>query len=582
MKRLIYLLSIFIAFGCGTNETLPSELKPTVFESSEGKQTSTYFETIAYYHYLDSVTSKLELHEIGASDSPEPLHLMVWSADGKTTLDDVKNRGDKPLIFINNGIHPGEPDGIDASQLLLKRLILDTAFARENENVILAIVPIYNVGGAINRNSTTRVNQNGPESYGFRGNAHNYDLNRDFIKMDSKNAWSFLTVFAKLKPNLFIDTHVSNGADYPYNITLLSNHKNKFRSGLESFLQDQFKPTLYASMADKGEKMVPYINVHKGDPRNGLFEFVDHPRYSNGIAALHHCPAYTIETHMLKSHKVRTDATYKLLETFVITTNTLRKSLLEEIKNEENWYKTQENIPISFFISDEADSLFFEGYTYESKFNPEFDNEWMEYNHAKPYAEYIPYYNSYEPGNEVKAPKSYVVQGGYHQVIDRLRVNGIKGDFIERDTVITAEISHVASYETYTSPFEGHYFHYATSTESKTTNIQLRKGDFWINTDGNNLRFLVEVLEAEAPDSYFNWGFFDVILQKKEGFSEYVWQKEAAQMLKNDAELKAEFDAKKAEDIDFATDFQAQLTWLYELSDHYEAAYKRLPIFKVY
>lgn len=582
MNRVLYLLPLLLAFGCQTNDKAPSELKPTVFEASEGKQTSTYFETIAYYQYLDSNSTHLELHDIGATDSPEPLHLMIWSADGKTTLEDVKNRGDKQLIFINNGIHPGEPDGIDACQLLLKRLILDTAYARENENVILAIIPIYNVGGSINRNSTTRVNQNGPEAYGFRGNAHNYDLNRDFIKMDSKNAWSFLNAFTLLKPNLFIDTHVSNGADYPYNITLLSNHKNKFRSSLETFLQEQFKPALYASMADKGEKMVPYINVHGSDPRNGLFEFLDHPRYSNGIAALHNCPAYTIETHMLKSHKVRTEATYKLLETFVATTKTLGKSLVKEIKNEENWYKTQENIPISFFISDEADSLFFEGYSYESKFSPEFGTDWMEYNHAETYAENIPYYNNYEPGLEVKKSKSYVVQGGFHQVIDRLRMNGIKGEYLKSDTIVSAEISHVKSFETYTSPFEGHYLHYATTTEKQTKNIQLRKGDFWINTEVNNVRFLAEVLEAEAPDSYFNWGFFDIILQQKEGFSGYVWQTEAAQMLKSDTALMAKFEAKKAEDIDFATNYQAQLSWLYELSDHFEPAYKRLPIFKVY
>jgi hypothetical protein len=31
----------------------------------------------------------------------------------------------------------------------------------------------------LNRNSTSRTNQNGPEEYGFRGNARNFDLNRD-------------------------------------------------------------------------------------------------------------------------------------------------------------------------------------------------------------------------------------------------------------------------------------------------------------------------------------------------------------------------------------------------------------------
>ena len=69
---------------------------------------------------------------------------------------------------------------------------------------------------ALNRNSTTRTNQNGPESYGFRGNARNYDLNRDFIKSDTKNAKTFAQIFHLVQPDVFIDNHVSNGADYQY------------------------------------------------------------------------------------------------------------------------------------------------------------------------------------------------------------------------------------------------------------------------------------------------------------------------------------------------------------------------------
>lgn len=81
------------------------------------------------------------------------------------------------------------------------------------KNTVIVTIPIYNVGGSLNRNSTTRTNQNGPKDYGFRGNARNYDLNRDFIKCDTKNARTFAEIFHLVKPNVFINNHVSNGAD---------------------------------------------------------------------------------------------------------------------------------------------------------------------------------------------------------------------------------------------------------------------------------------------------------------------------------------------------------------------------------
>jgi hypothetical protein len=553
-----------------------------VYETSSGTKTSTYYESIEYYQYLDSVSQQCELHRIGETDSKEPLHLMVWSYDGQTSLESITQRGKKNLVFINNGIHPGEPDGIDASQLLLKRLLSDKKYAEENRNTVLAIIPIYNVGGAINRNSTTRVNQNGPESYGFRGNAHNYDLNRDFVKMDSKNAWALTKTFADIDPDIFIDTHVSNGADYPYNITLLANHHNKFRSGLEFFLHKKFTPSLYKTMANMGEKMVPYVNVHGTDPKSGITEFLDHPRYSNGFAAMYSCPSYTIETHMLKSHKVRTEATYKLLETFLGQVQGWGRELKSYRQEEKAWFETTDSIPTVFSLSETIDSIRFNGYAYESNFDSTFHQNLMQYNRNKPYTEFIPHHNQYNISRQVPKPKTYFIQGGYHQVIDRLINNGIRGEFAKQDSVMMVTVQKIVAFETITTPFEGHYMHYNTVVHSQNEKVQIRKGDFMVTTKGNNARLLAEYLDPIAPDSYFNWGFFDSILQQKEGYSTYVWQNEAANMLETDDILKAEFEEKIRNEKEFDNNLQAQLYWLYQQSSHFEKAYKRLPVFIEY
>ena len=164
-----------------------------------------------------------------------PLHIVVLNPDKE--FDFIKIRKNKRIIFINNGIHPGESDGIDATMMLFRDLA--NGSIEPPKNTVLVTIPIYNIGGSITRNSTTRANQNGPLEYGFRGNARNYDLNRDFIKCDTKNAKTFTKTFHLIKPDVFIDNHVSNGADYQYTLTHLFTQHNKLGGSLGEYLQNK-------------------------------------------------------------------------------------------------------------------------------------------------------------------------------------------------------------------------------------------------------------------------------------------------------------------------------------------------------
>src|SRR5690606_21267390 len=129
-----------------------------------------------------------------------------------------------PVILINNGIHPGEPDGIDATMMLMRDLATGKISAK---NLKIVAIEAYNISGMLRRGSYSRANQNGPEEYGFRGNARNYDLNRDFVKNDTKNSEAFQQIFQFFKPIYFIDNHVSNGADYQYLFTYISTNKER-------------------------------------------------------------------------------------------------------------------------------------------------------------------------------------------------------------------------------------------------------------------------------------------------------------------------------------------------------------------
>ncbi|MCT8341166.1 M14 family metallopeptidase [Flavobacteriaceae bacterium TK19130] len=579
-----YLLSalaatIALIASCSEKRTKTNYDFTTVFEHSEGLETATYKEVITYYDKLSEAYTDIAMYELSQTDSGKPLHLVTFNPD-RSFESEFANDENKVVMLINNGIHPGESDGIDASMMLMRDLAEGTL--KTPENVIIAVIPVYNIGGALNRNSGTRTNQNGPKAYGFRGNARNYDLNRDFIKMDSKNARSFARVFHNVSPDVFIDTHVSNGADYQYVLTHLFTQHNKLGGPLGDYLHKNLMPQLEDSLQQRDWDITPYVNVFNRTPESGFQQFMDSPRYSTGYTTLFNTLGMMVETHMLKPYKERVEGTYALLQSMIEIVDRDAEVILELRKNSNSLYSAGNTYPIQWQVdSTRADTLDFRGYEGVTKKSDVTGANRLQYDRNQPFTKKIPYNNYFEPKKSITIPEAYVVPKGYWNVIDRLRINKIKMRSIPKDTTVTATIYRIEDYETVDRPYEGHYLHYNSEVSASTTEVKVNAGDYWIDTQQPGVRFLLETLEPEAPDSYFNWNYFDAILQQKEGFSPYVWEEKALELLNNDADLKARFEEKKKQDPTFAQNWYAQLDWLHKQSDHYETSHLRYPIVRV-
>ncbi|MDR9373789.1 MAG: hypothetical protein RI565_02890, partial [Schleiferiaceae bacterium] len=237
--------------------------------------TPTYQKLIAQYQDLAAAHPEAQLRQVGPTDAGRPLSLFVMGGaplSGEPRLETLAR--DKTVLLINNGIHPGEPCGINAAlqyaQQWLKRGL--------PPDLLVAIIPVYNVGGALNRGPYSRANQRGPAAHGFRGNARNLDLNRDFIKADARNTLSFYRLFHALEPHLFVDTHTSNGADYRYTMTLISTQADKLMPAQRQLLYQKLRPALYQDMENRGWPMIPYVNVFGRTPQKGYAAFLETPR----------------------------------------------------------------------------------------------------------------------------------------------------------------------------------------------------------------------------------------------------------------------------------------------------------------
>jgi len=545
-------------------------------------ETVTWQEAIEMYRWLDEQYEDARLLEVGWTDAGRPLHLFVIDRGRHFSPEQIRESG-KNILFINNGIHPGEPCGVDASLKLASELLSGKdSCARYLDHCVVAIVPIFNVGGALNRGSFHRANQNGPVEHGFRGNARNLDLNRDFIKLDSKNTQSLVPLLRTWDPDIFIDTHTSNGSDYPYTITLINSHTQRHEPSQARFLDSTLLPFLFEGMDRSPFLMSPYVWSFKRTPEQGIISFMDYPRYTSGYASLFNTLAFTVETHMFKSFEDR------VLSTWYFLRETLRFSGLyaSEIAGVKSkaWQEKmmRQDFTLQWALdTSRSDAINFSGYTVKQRKSKVTGQQNYYFDRSDPWEKEIPYYKYFKPVITTTVPDYYTLPSAWSEVVDRLQLNGVKMEQLISDSTVEADIYYIEEYKTVEKPYNGHYRHYDVETRVVTEKVKLLAGDWIIPTRQLAIEYLVQTLEPRGYDSFFSWNFFDEVLFRNEYFSPYIFEETAEDLLKNDLQLKREFKEKQREESKFAANGYQQLRFIYERSPWSESTYMRYPVYRL-
>lgn len=560
---------------CLLSLRLKAIAQKTPFELSGKKETTTYTEAIPYYENLAKTYPEAKLFTYGHTDFGKPLHLLVLSRDRVFDPAQIRKQN-KRIFLINNGIHPGEPEGIDASMMLARDLLKAGKLPKD---VVICIIPLYNIDGSFNRSGTSRANQNGPVAYGFRGNSKNLDLNRDFIKTDSKNSAAFQLIFNTWQPEIFVDTHTSNGADYQYVMTLIPTQKDKLNPILADYLTKTLVPDLYAGMEKLGYPMIPYVNSIGETPETGITGFIESPRYSTGYTTLHNTIGFMPETHMLKPYDLRVDATYKLLQTYIQVVERDAKIIGANKRKADEFVAAQKEFPLAWKLNkNEVNDITFKGFEAGQKPSAVSGEDRLYYDRNKPYTKTIKEWNKYEPALSVQKPVAYIIPKAWDRVVTLLKLNQVKLRELKSDQKIAVDSYYIGDFKTGTKPYEGHYLHSGVAINTVPQQLQYYAGDYVVYVNQPSNRYIVETLEPQATDSYFNWNFFDSILDMKEHYSAYVFEDTAAELLKNNPDLKNKLEARKSADPEFAKNGAAQLDFVYKNSDYYEKTHNRYPV----
>ena len=529
-------------------------------------RTPTWAEAIASNEQLhQEYPEQTRMREFGLSDVGRPLHLFTMGPL------------EAPLkILVNNAIHPGEPCGVNASLEWAEDLLGESGMP---DGVCIGIVPMYNVGGGLRRNCCTRANQMGPEEYGFRGNARNLDLNRDFIKCDSRNALSFNAMFTEFDPDLFVDTHTSNGADYQATMTLIATQPDKLGGPLGAWLESTMSPELHRGMAERGMEMSPYVYSLGTTPDEGIRDFLETPRFSTGYAALHHTVGFTTEAHMLKPFDDRVKATRHFLDV-LLETGVRHAEVLNVLREaQDHTYRHQDTHPVDWTLDTTAvDSVLFKGYEARYEWSAITDSRRLRYDRNAPWKRNIVHLHTFLPAEEVSMPAAFIVPQAWRHIIERLEANKVEWREIPADTTLRVSVSRITGHSASERPYEGHHLRTAEIVSDRMEDVQLFAGDLIVPTDQHAARYLLETLSPRGVDSFFRWNFFDSVLQQKEYFSSYVFEETAARLMDDSPGLRSALDSARENG---PMSSRAQLDFIYRQSPHSEGTAGRYPIYRI-
>ncbi len=561
-----------------TLETDASLLTP--FETGNQNQTTTWADCVAFYERLAARSPRaLRWTQIGLLDSGFPIHAGIVTADGEFDRETLKRQG-RPVFFNNNGIHPGEPEGIDSCMALVRDFCTQPEKRAALGDTVFLFIPVYNVDGCLNRQSSSRANQLGPESFGFRGNARHLDLNRDFVKCDSLAAQMFNQFFSAWDPDVMVDTHTSNGADYSYTMTLIATQPDKLGNGLGPFLRERMLPAIYEGMVVRGWPTCPYVNCVADTPDEGIADFLDLPRFSTGYAALHHTIGFMPETHMLKPYGDRVASMRSLVEVVLDFTITHAQDI-QRLRREAKAAARQARWPLTWRSDPSRPaSLRFSGYQAVRSASALGHYQRLSYDRSQPWERDIPHFDRYLESSGVEAPQAYLIPQAWREVIERLAWNGVQMKRLEQDQVFpAARVYRIESVQSRNGPYEGHLFHDEVQLQARIEAAQARAGDVWISLDQAQARYAVETLEPVAHDSFFRWGFFNSVLERKEHFSAYVFEDTASRMLDEEPGLRAAFEQWKLANPDKLGDPEQVLGFIFNHGRaHAEPEWRRYPV----
>jgi len=563
-----------------------SYLWRTRAERTGWRETADYDETMRFCRQLESGSHWIKLVSYGTSGQGRSLPMLILSRERAFTPEAARATG-KPVVLIQNGIHAGEIEGKDACLALARDIAVLQTRASLLDSCIVLVLPIYSVDAHERRGKYNRMNQNGPDPTGWRTTPIGLNLNRDYTKAEAPETHALLSeVYTRWWPELLVDDHTTDGADYRHDVTYAYSHGPSVPAGIDHWYTDAFEGRVIPALTAKGHLPAPYLSFrHGNDPRSGIDFGNMPPRFSTGYAPVQCRAAILVETHMLKPYGVRVQATYDLLVALLEEVNRHPSALVNAVRQSEAEVagRARAADPVARQVvlttkTGDASSLFLFRGKATTWVKSDITGAPVAHYTDAPWDTVVALFRDQKPDLVVNEPAGYVIPQEWSDAIALLELQGVRVRRFASSWGDTVEMVRVDEWNADHDLFEGHHLLHVTRAHAERQWRTYRPGDAWVPLDQRGALMAMNLCEAQAPDGLVAWNYFDTVLQRKEYGEDYVIEPLAKAMLEKDPALAREFAQKLASDPAFAANPFARADFFYRRSPWADPEQDLLPV----
>jgi hypothetical protein len=422
---------------------------------------------------------------------------------------------------------------------------------------------------------------------GWRTTSTYQNLNRDYLKADTPETREWLRLWNEWQPHLFIDCHVTDGADYRCNITFHHEHHAGVDQAVLEWERAVFDNKVARATEAAGNVISWYLEfIDNRDLTLGTRDFNGSPRFSTGYVPLRNRPAILIETHMIKDYRSRVIGTYDFLRAAVTEVNNAPDELIRVVREADQRtidaaqvYDASNLFPLKFELTDDTTPFELKAFEYQTEQSDVSGDLRVIYG-REPLDLTIPMYDQFRVSAAAAPPLHYIVPAQWCEVIDVLHAHGVRFSSLAEWTSIDVESYRFVNIVWPSGPFEGRHMP-RFDVERVTELRSFPAGSVVVPVAQPLGKLIMNMLEPEAPDSLVQWGFFNAIFEEKEYAEHYVLEALAREMMGKDPELKREFESLVVGDAEFAASPAARLRFFYKRSPYWDSQMNLYPVGRI-
>ncbi len=476
------------------------ELPQTWQEQNDFKAGPTPFEPLMRFWYdLDAMSEIVSVQPLTRTLLDREMTL-VTIADPLVTNPQDALRSGKTIVLLAPSVHGGEVSPKEAVQLVAKELVAGD-LRSVLRDVIVLVVPLINPdGGEVRR----RTNEAG------------YDMNRDYVKVESQEIHALLTqVMTEWTPDIHVDGH--HGGSAPYVITYQGTLNPAADSALRAFPYEQIFPRIREAVRAEDYASFDYSGPRTVDGVRGWGSTSVEPRKHHVYTGLTNSIGILLETPN-NSRRVMRNGTlreipegeryYHQIRGGVIATSTILRVAAEQRETiralttsarrraMEAGMRGGDPIVLEYELASRGtepvwmpDSTVPLGYTLRD----------------------VPVYLRWVPTRTAVRPVGYLMPASMGAVVPLLLDHDVAVYRFRDSTTLDAEVYYATEMrrEEY---FQGHYLK-SVAVEKREEKVETGVGWFWIPTAQSRANLISYIMEPETDDNLITWGWTDHLLE---------------------------------------------------------------------